>query len=202
LAAECRVFWRQHKPGSRRLVATTHVRGRCRCLRGRRRQRRCDCSLARCGGTRLRLARTGEQHQDENRKCRTKYDYFFHKLNCFFKKQFVASPIARRIKAKNSSFRRRWQSAIIWNVRHAERVCVSLFVLTLSIAASRTVAAGDWPQNYIVRNGSASPDGRYGGRCALKSTFSSSDENTEPVKYSGACAGSAATIRCFAKLSW
>jgi len=83
--AECRVFWRQHKPGSRRLVATTHVRGRCRCLRRRRRQRRCDCSLARCGGTRLRLARTGEQHQDENRKCRTKYDYFFHKLNCFFK---------------------------------------------------------------------------------------------------------------------
>jgi hypothetical protein len=79
----------------------------------------------------------------------------------FLQKQFVASPIARRIKAKNSSFGRRWQSATIWNVRHAERVWISLFALTLSIAASRTVAAGDWPQNYIVRNGSESPDGRY-----------------------------------------
>ena len=41
------------------------------------------------------------------------------------------------------------------------RVLIVLFALTLSIAASRTVAAGDWRQNYIVRNGSESPDGRY-----------------------------------------
>jgi hypothetical protein len=36
------------------------------------------------------------------------------------------------------------------------------FALSLSIAFSRTVGAGDWPQNYIVHKNSESPDGRYG----------------------------------------
>src|SRR4029077_6094757 len=81
-------------------VATTRVRGCCRCLRRRRLHRRCDCSLACCGASRLWLARTGEQHQSESRKCRTKYDCFFHKMNCFLKDNSsqVASPDVFRTK--------------------------------------------------------------------------------------------------------
>jgi uncharacterized protein YecT (DUF1311 family) len=46
-------------------------------------------------------------------------------------------------------------------VRLTWRVLIVLFALTLSITASRTVAGGDWPQNYIVHKDSESPDGRY-----------------------------------------
>lgn len=101
----------------------------------------------------------------------------------FLQKQFVASPIARRIKAKNSSFGRRWQSATIWNARHAERVWISLFALTLSIAASRTVAAGDWRQNYIVRNGSELPDGRYAVLVLLKQAAVDQDQTEGNAAY-------------------
>jgi uncharacterized protein YecT (DUF1311 family) len=38
---------------------------------------------------------------------------------------------------------------------------VLLFALSLNIAASGTVAAADWPANYIVHKNSESPDGRY-----------------------------------------
>ncbi len=79
------------------LVATTHVRGCCRCLRGWWCHRRRDSSLARCGTSRLGFAGTGDQHQSDNRKHRTKYDCFFHSMNCFFNKRFVAGGIARRI---------------------------------------------------------------------------------------------------------
>lgn len=41
------------------------------------------------------------------------------------------------------------------------RVLILLFALTLRITASRTVAAGDWPQNYIVHKDSKSPNGHY-----------------------------------------
>ena len=42
------------------------------------------------------------------------------------------------------------------------RTCLILrFALTLSITASRTVVAGDWPQDYIAHKNSESPDGRY-----------------------------------------
>jgi hypothetical protein len=43
--------------------------------------------LTRCG-SRLRRAGTRHQHQDENGKCRTKYDCSFHNVNCFFNKRF------------------------------------------------------------------------------------------------------------------
>lgn len=78
------------------LVATTHVRGCCRCLRGWWCHWRRDSSLTRCGSSRLGFAGTGDQHQSDNRKHRTKYD-FFHSMNCFFNKRFVAGGIARRI---------------------------------------------------------------------------------------------------------
>lgn len=41
------------------------------------------------------------------------------------------------------------------------RVLILRFALTLSITASGTVAAGDWPQDYIAHKNSESPDGRY-----------------------------------------
>lgn len=84
-------------PVSRGLISATHpVRRCCRCLR-RRRGRRCDSSLARRGGSRLRLAGTGDQHQTDNGQRRTKYNCFFHSMNCFFKRPFVAGSIVRRI---------------------------------------------------------------------------------------------------------
>jgi len=47
-------------------------------------------------------------------------------------------------------------------VRLKRHALILLFALSLSIAFSRAVAAGDWPQNYIVQKNSESPDGRYG----------------------------------------
>jgi uncharacterized protein YecT (DUF1311 family) len=38
---------------------------------------------------------------------------------------------------------------------------ILFFAAALSIALPRTVAAGDWPQNYVVHKKSESPDGRY-----------------------------------------
>jgi hypothetical protein len=37
-----------------------------------------------------------------------------------------------------------------------------LVVLFALVIASRAVAAGDWPENYIVHEHSESPDGHYG----------------------------------------
>ena len=42
------------------------------------------------------------------------------------------------------------------------RVRILLFALSLNIGALRTVAAGDWPQDYVVHKDSESPDSRYG----------------------------------------
>jgi hypothetical protein len=47
-------------------------------------------------------------------------------------------------------------------VRLKRQVLIVLFALSLNIAFLRTVAAGDWPQNYIVQKNSESPGGRYG----------------------------------------
>jgi len=49
----------------------------------------------------------------------------------------------------------------VLTVRRTWRVLILRFALTLSITALRTVAAGDWPQNYIAHKDSDSPDGRY-----------------------------------------
>jgi len=37
-----------------------------------------------------------------------------------------------------------------------------LFTLSVSIAVSRTVAAADWPDGYVIYKGTESPDERYG----------------------------------------
>ena len=89
---------RRFPPISSLVATTTHVVRSCRsCLTDRLRGRRCDSRLAGCGASRLGLTRTRDQHQGENRKHRTKYDSFFHSVNCFFNKRFVAGRIARRI---------------------------------------------------------------------------------------------------------
>jgi hypothetical protein len=85
-------------------VAPHLVRGCCRCLRRRRRHRRCDRSLARCGCSRRGFAGTRNQHQGKNAKRRTKYNCSFHSMNGLFKRQFVTNSVARRIRTKNSSF--------------------------------------------------------------------------------------------------
>jgi uncharacterized protein YecT (DUF1311 family) len=43
----------------------------------------------------------------------------------------------------------------------AGRVLILLVALALNLSASGTVAAGDWPKDYVVRESSESPDGRY-----------------------------------------
>ena len=53
------------------------------------------------------------------------------------------------------------ESVTILSVRYIGRVLIVPFVLSLNIAASRTHAA-DWPENYVVRENSESPDGQYG----------------------------------------
>ena len=42
------------------------------------------------------------------------------------------------------------------------RVLILCFVLALHLGLARTVAAADWPQNYVVHEHSESPDHRYG----------------------------------------
>jgi hypothetical protein len=73
------------------------ARGCGRSLTGRRWRRCSHSSLTRCGRSRLGFAGAGDQHQGENGKRGTKYDCFFHSVNCFFKRRFVADRIARRI---------------------------------------------------------------------------------------------------------
>jgi hypothetical protein len=47
-------------------------------------------------------------------------------------------------------------------VRYTGRTWIPFFaVLSLSIAASKTVAGNAWPQDYIVHEGSESANGRY-----------------------------------------
>jgi hypothetical protein len=38
----------------------------------------------------------------------------------------------------------------------------ALLLLFALVVTSRTVVAGDWPENYIVHEHAESPDGRYG----------------------------------------
>ncbi len=64
--------------------------------------------------------------------------------------------------------------------RHA---LILLFALSLSIAFSRTVAAGDWPQNYIVQKNSESPDGRYGVLVLSKQAAVDQDETEGNTTY-------------------
>ena len=67
--------------GFQRLIVATHAVRRCSsCLTDRLRGRRGDSRLARCGSSRLGFAGTGDQHQGENRKHRTKYYCFFHSV--------------------------------------------------------------------------------------------------------------------------
>jgi hypothetical protein len=47
-------------------------------------------------------------------------------------------------------------------VRHTARVLALLFSLSASIVLSKTAAALNWPDEYMVNENSASPDGRFG----------------------------------------
>lgn len=46
-------------------------------------------------------------------------------------------------------------------MRVVKRGLIFLFVVVLGLTATGIAAAVDWPQNYIVHDGSELPDGRY-----------------------------------------
>jgi hypothetical protein len=60
------------------------------------------------------------------------------------------------------SFRREYERATIHSVRHTARILALLFGVSLNVTLSETAAAVDWPDGYVVRENTASPDGRYG----------------------------------------
>jgi hypothetical protein len=59
------------------------------------------------------------------------------------------------------SFRRDWERITIHSVRHTARILALLFGVSLNVALSEPAAAVDWPDGYVVRENTASPDGRY-----------------------------------------
>jgi hypothetical protein len=67
-------------------------------------------------------------------------------------------------------------------VQHNGRVSIFLLALSLSLAASRTVAAVDWPDGYVPYGDTQSPDGRYG---ILVPTYEAweKDESLEDTNY-------------------
>ncbi len=65
-------------------------------------------------------------------------------------------------------------------VRLTHRALLVLFALVLT---SRTVAAGDWPENYIVHEQSESPDGRYGVIILSKQAAIDRDETEGNTTY-------------------
>ena len=66
-------------------------------------------------------------------------------------------------------------------MRYIGRVLIVPFVLSPNIAASRTHAA-DWPENYVVRENSESPDGQYGILVASMDAWEK-DETLEETNY-------------------
>jgi hypothetical protein len=83
--------------------------------------------------------------------------------------------------AKNSSFLQHVESVTIRNVSNAGRALVVLFPLVLSLAASRPVAAGDWPANYIAQENSESPDDRYAVLVQSQDAALEKDDNESAV---------------------
>jgi hypothetical protein len=148
----CRADFRQSVP------ATHAVRRRRSRLANRLRGRRRDGRLTRCGTSCLRLAGTRDQHQGENGKHRTKCDCFFHNMNCFFNKRFVAGRIARRICSEEFFFLGGSKADIILSLHVVWRAVVLCFSLFLNLTAAEIAASADWPPNYIVRENSESPN--------------------------------------------
>lgn len=63
----------------------------------------------------------------------------------------------------------------------AGRVLVLLFALALNFFASGTVAAGDWPKDYVVKEDSESPDGRYAVLVQSTDAATAQDNNESSV---------------------
>jgi uncharacterized protein YecT (DUF1311 family) len=63
----------------------------------------------------------------------------------------------------------------------AGRVLILLSALVLNLAASRIAASADWPQNYIVQEGSESPDGRYAVLVQSQDAALADDDNESAV---------------------
>jgi hypothetical protein len=59
------------------------------------------------------------------------------------------------------SFRRECERITIHSVRHTARILALLFGVSLNVGLSEPAAAVDWPDGYVVRENTASPDGRY-----------------------------------------
>lgn len=56
-----------------------------------------------------------------------------------------------------------------------------LFALSLSVAASSTAAAGDWPKDYVVKESSESPDGHYAVLVQSMDAATAQEENESGV---------------------
>lgn len=62
-----------------------------------------------------------------------------------------------------------------------ERIFILLFALFLDLAATKTAAAADWPQNYVVQENSESPDGRYSVLVQSQDAALAEDDNESAV---------------------
>ena len=80
-------------------------------------------------------------------------------MNGLFTNQFVTSYVGRCIRAQNSCFKK-GTNPVLSAVRLTHEGLFASFRARQSL--SRTVAAGDWPENYIVHEHSESPNGHYG----------------------------------------
>jgi hypothetical protein len=83
----------------------------------------------------------------------------FSEREWFVHNQFVTSCVRRCIRAPNSCFKELRQFG---NLLFVRLTCGALLVLFAFVVTSKTVAAADWPENYIVHEHSESPDGHYG----------------------------------------
>ena len=66
-------------------------------------------------------------------------------------------------------------------MHNVDRVLILLFALVLDLAASGIAASADWPPNYIVKENSESPDGRYAVLVQSQDAALAEDENESAV---------------------
>ena len=63
----------------------------------------------------------------------------------------------------------------------AWRVLILFIALALTLSASGTAAAGDWPKDYVVEENSESPDGRYAVLVQSTDAATAQDDNQSSV---------------------
>ncbi len=66
-------------------------------------------------------------------------------------------------------------------MHNVDRVLILLFALVLDLAASGIAASADWPPNYIVKENSESPDGRYAVVVQSQDAALAEDDNERAV---------------------